>query len=185
MKADADLICESFNLGPARWLSMFNFDGADPPRVFRVVDEPEDTQTMADRDTKIMKMGFKPSLVYVRQQYGDHWEPAQIAPADPLPPLPAPAEFAAGDALARGRDAAQQRLDAIYSGADALAQSSQAFVRKRVQQLQVILDETGDLVEFSARLNEQAGDDPDGDFVEALARGGFAAWLVGRSKEAE
>ncbi|MFX5157705.1 DUF935 family protein, partial [Acinetobacter baumannii] len=28
VKADADLICESFNLGPVRWLTMFNFAGA-------------------------------------------------------------------------------------------------------------------------------------------------------------
>lgn len=182
VKADSDLICESFNDGPLTWLTMFNFDGADPPRVYRVVEEPDDLDAIADRDGKVIKMGFKPSLAYVKQQYGDHWELAKPAAVDPLPPLPAPAEFAAGDAIAQGRDAAQQRLDAIYTGADALALSAQASVRKRVQQLQVILEETGDLVEFSARLNELADDDPDSEFVEALARGGFAAWLVGKTQ---
>ncbi|HEU4663848.1 MAG TPA: DUF935 family protein, partial [Dokdonella sp.] len=34
IKADADLVCESFNLGPARWLTEWNFPGAAIPRVF-------------------------------------------------------------------------------------------------------------------------------------------------------
>ncbi|MBL8260923.1 MAG: DUF935 family protein [Xanthomonadaceae bacterium] len=181
VKADADLICESLNEGPVRWLSMFNFDGADPPRVYRVVEEPEDLDALADRDTKVKNMGFKPSLAYVKQQYGDHWEPVSTAtPAEPVQ-LPPPAFAAGDDAVDQARAAAQARLDAVFAGADALAITAQPFVRNRVRELQVLLDESGDLVEFAARLNELADADPDGDFVEALARGGFAAWLVGRT----
>ena len=102
IKADADLICESFNLGPVRWLTELNFAGAEPPRVFRVIEEEEDADKSADRDTKVSQLGFKPSLDYVKERYGDHWEPAQPAvppPASPLVPgQPAPnaAEFAEG-----------------------------------------------------------------------------------------
>lgn len=184
VKQDADLICESFNDGPIRWLTMFNFDGADAPRVYRVVEEPEDLDALADRDAKVKNLGFKPSLAYVKQQYGDHWEPASTAPAAEPMQLPPPAEFAAGDgnAIDQARAAAQARLDAVFAGADALAADAQRVVRNRVRELQVMLDESGDLVEFAARLNELADADPDGDFVEALARGGFGAWLVGRTK---
>lgn len=181
VKADADLICESFNQGPIRWLSMFNFDAADPPRVYRVVEEAEDLDALADRDTKVKALGFKPSLDYVKQQYGDHWEPVSTASATrDDAQLPPPAEFAAGDdAIERGRAAAQARLDAVFAGADALAIEAQPFVRNRVRELQVMLDESANLTEFAARLNALAEADPDGDFVEALARGGFAAWLEG------
>lgn len=100
IKADADLICESFNLGPVRWLTQLNFAGATPPRVFRVLEEEEDADQAADRDTKVSKLGFKPSLDYVKQRYGDHWEPSTptAPPALPLlPGQPAPAaEFAEG-----------------------------------------------------------------------------------------
>lgn len=181
VKADADLVCESFNLGPVRWLTMFNFDGADPPRVFRAIEEPEDQDKIADRDGKVIKWGFRPSIDYIKRQYGDHWEPAP-APAEPLPPIAPPAEFAAGDTIARGRAAAQERLDVVFAAADALASDAQDYVQARVRELQVILDETGDLAEFAARLNELADDDPDGDFVESLARAGFGAWLVGKTQ---
>lgn len=181
VKADADLVCESFNLGPVRWLTMFNFDGADPPRVYRAVEEPEDQDKIADRDDKVIGWGYRPSLDYVKRQYGDHWEPAS-APAEPLPPIAPPAAFAAGDAISRGRAAAQERLDVVFAAADALASDAQDYVQARVRELQVILDETGDLAEFAARLNELADDDPDGDFVESLARAGFGAWLEGYAR---
>jgi len=95
IQADADLICESFNLGPVRWLTELNFDGAEPPRVFRVLEEEEDAKAAAERDTKVRALGFVPSLDYVRERYGDHWEPAPPGDAPPgLPGSPATAEFA-------------------------------------------------------------------------------------------
>lgn len=103
IKADADLICESFNLGPVRWLTELNFAGAEPPRVFRVLEQEEDTAISAERDSKVSKLGFKPSLGYVQERYGDHWEPAEplAPPAAPLVPRqPAPAEFAEAAAAA-------------------------------------------------------------------------------------
>ncbi|MFX7739801.1 hypothetical protein ABTJ99_20680, partial [Acinetobacter baumannii] len=70
-----------FNLGPVRWLTMFNFAGAEPPRVFRRVEEPEDASTIAERDAKVAQLGFRPSLDYIRQTYGDHWEERTATPA--------------------------------------------------------------------------------------------------------
>ncbi|MEX6732595.1 DUF935 family protein [Pseudomonas aeruginosa] len=71
VKADADLICESFNQGPARWLTEWNFPGAEPPCVYRVVEEPEDMDAKASRDEKVVRFsGFKPTLGYVQETYG-------------------------------------------------------------------------------------------------------------------
>lgn len=182
VKADADLICESFNAGPARWLTMFNFDGADPPRVFRVVEEPEDLDALADRDGKVFALGFRPSLEYVRQQYGDHWELATAPTAPPAAPVAPPAAFAGQDAIDRARTAAQARLDVMFAGADSLAVEAQRHVRTRVRELQVLLDETGDLETFAERLRELASADPDEAFVESLARAGFGAYLHGYAR---
>ncbi|HLD67846.1 MAG TPA: DUF935 family protein, partial [Pseudomonas sp.] len=71
IKADADLICESFNLGPARWLTAWNFPDAAPPRVYRVVETPEDMQARAERDERVFGFsGYKPTLGYVQETYG-------------------------------------------------------------------------------------------------------------------
>jgi hypothetical protein len=59
--SDADLVCESFNKGPARWLTEWNFPGAAIPRVYRVTEEPEDLDATASRDKKISTWATSPS----------------------------------------------------------------------------------------------------------------------------
>lgn len=70
IKADADLICESFNQGPARWLTEFNFPGAAIPKVYRVTEEPEDLDSAVKRDEALTRIGFKPTLAHVEKTYG-------------------------------------------------------------------------------------------------------------------
>lgn len=183
VKADADLVCESLNLGPVHWLTMFNFPGAEPPRVFRVVEEPEDANTLAERDKTIVDMGFKPGLKYVRETYGDHWEEtAPTEPVTPAPGTPAPlsADFADATAITRAKADAQARLDAVLDGADKASAQWHAYIAPRIRELRVLLDQGDDLVAFRDRINEFADADPQGDFVEALARAGFGAQLLGR-----
>ncbi|HET8898096.1 MAG TPA: DUF935 family protein [Rhodanobacteraceae bacterium] len=99
IKADADLVCESFNTGPARWLTEWNFPGAAIPRVYRVTQEAEDLDALAKRDASLAGIGYKPSLARVQEIYGDGYEPAAPVPALP-PPGSEPAAFAAADATA-------------------------------------------------------------------------------------
>lgn len=184
VKADADLVCESLNLGPIRWLTMFNFAGAEPPRVFRQVEEPDDLDALAGRDKKVMEMGFKPGIEYVRQTYGDHWEdPAESEPAH-QPATGLPAAFAAAPAIERQRDDAQLRIDAVVQQASQFGLEWRTFIAPRVEELQVLLDETGDLERFRDRVIELADAPPNSDLAQALARAGFAAQLLGRSKGA-
>ncbi|KXX64189.1 DUF935 domain-containing protein [Marichromatium gracile] len=42
VKSDADLLCDSFNRGPVRWLVDFNYPGAAYPKVWRRVDDDND-----------------------------------------------------------------------------------------------------------------------------------------------
>lgn len=187
VKADADLVCESLNLGPVRWLTMFNFPGAEPPRVFRVVEEPEDANQIAERDKKVMDMGYKPSLDYIRETYGDHWEETPPpAPALPAPGAPAqpgaepPVDFADAAEIVRAKADAQNRLDAVIAGADKAGAQWHAFVAPRIRELRVLLDQSDDLVAFRDRIAELADADPQGTFVDTLARAGFGAQLLGR-----
>nr|WP_269450861.1 DUF935 family protein [Stenotrophomonas sp. MMGLT7] len=182
VRSDADLSHESFNLGPVRWLTMFNFPNAEPPRVYRVLDEEEDLDTKAERDTKVITMGFRPSLEYVKETYGDHWEerPAVAVPlpADDNPP--SPSDFAEPDTVAIQRDEAQARLDQLEAAARKSGLDYRTFVEPRLRELQELLDQVDDLQQFRERVVELAEAEPNSDLAEALARCNFAAQLLGR-----
>ena len=181
IKADADLVCESLNLGPAVWLTEHNFAGAAPPRVYRIIEEGEDANDMAERDTKVAALGFVPSLDYVHDTYGKHWQPkANGADATPDPATAASPEFSEPQQVALRRADAQARLDEIIAGADGKAEAWRDFMEPRINELLRLLDEGGDLKDFRERVIELAERDPDDALVEALARAGFGAQLLGR-----
>ena len=96
VQADADLLCESFNQGPAVWLTEWNFPGAVPPRVWRHIRRREDLSGRALRDRHLAEAsGLRPTKSYIEDVYGGEWEPA--AKRASAPPA-ASADFAeAGD----------------------------------------------------------------------------------------
>ena len=58
IKADADLLCESFNRGPVRWLTDWNVPGAAYPRVFQQTEPADDLNGRAERERKIFDLGI-------------------------------------------------------------------------------------------------------------------------------
>lgn len=93
VKADADLVCMSFNATVVKWLVEWNFPGAALPQVWRKCENEEDENTSAERDEKICKMGFRPTLKYVQEKYGGEW--VEVTPASVTQPQGgAAAEFA-------------------------------------------------------------------------------------------
>ncbi|MFX7082901.1 hypothetical protein ABTI41_20370, partial [Acinetobacter baumannii] len=93
-------------------------------------------------------------LDYIRQTYGDHWEERTATPAASAGE-PA-AAFAEPERVAQARADAQARLDAIAAGAAQQGARWREFVEPRVRELQVLLDESGDLEVFRERLVELA-----------------------------
>ena len=90
VKADDDLLSDSFNAGPARWLTEWNFPGAKPPKIRRRVEPPDDLKEAAEIDTKVYAMGFEPSEEYIRGRYGPGWSKKQAPEQVPPPGLAAP-----------------------------------------------------------------------------------------------
>ncbi|MBF0096374.1 MAG: DUF935 family protein [Magnetococcales bacterium] len=80
VRADADLICDTFNRSVALWLTAWNCPGARPPRVWRQIREESDLRPQAERDKIIYSMGFRPSLSYIRRTYGEGWEAGESVP---------------------------------------------------------------------------------------------------------
>jgi phage gp29-like protein len=88
VKADDDLLSDSFNAGPARWLTEWNFPGAAPPKIRRQVEPPEDLDALADLYTKLKGLGFEPSEALIQEKFGPEWTKA--APQTPPPGLTPP-----------------------------------------------------------------------------------------------
>lgn len=118
IRADADLVCESFNRTVARWLTEYNYPGAALPRVYRVTDPDEDVDARADRDKKIWEMGFEPDEAYINETYGGKWKKRNIN----TPPmgLPGPS-FAAPQEPQTWADVAAAQLSGKDLTADWIA----------------------------------------------------------------
>lgn len=184
IKADADVICQSFNASVARWLTDWNFPGAAYPRVWRLVEEPEDLNRLAERDERLSRVGYRPTLARVQEIYGDGYEPAPASP----PAAAARPSGGEGQAFAEPEAARARRVEdqlALDAGAERLAADWEALLGPRIDELVALLEETGDLVTFRERLADLLRANPSEALVTALERAGFSAQLLGRTPDTE
>ncbi|ODU53465.1 MAG: portal protein [Lysobacteraceae bacterium SCN 69-48] len=191
IKADADLVCESFNQQIVPQLMAWNFPDAELPRVWRVTEEDEDLNTAAERDDKIQRWGFKPTLKYVQDKYGGEWvereQPQQLQPGEAgTPSAIAGAEFADP-----GRAVAQllRRHGAHFAeGEDAIEVRMGRQLDVRVNptgkrwndQVRALVDKAADFAELESGLLALAADMELDDYAQAFAEAMTAAHLAGR-----
>lgn len=169
IKADADLICESFNLGPARWLTEWNFPGAAPPRVYRVTEAAEDLDKLAERDERLARIGWRASAERIARVYGEGYEPAPDHAAPPEA-APAPASFAA--------PAAPDYLDAL---AERMAERSDGAVQDWTDRIRAEAAQATGYDDLLGRLAALLTDLPLDALGEALAPGFATAAIAGRA----
>lgn len=113
IKADSDLVCHSANASWVRWLVDWNFPGAAYPMVWRRIEDEPDLLATAQRDEKVASLGFKPTLEYIRETYGDGWEEAAPATSPESGD-----QSATGDAPAReSAQGSAQKFDAALINA--------------------------------------------------------------------
>jgi phage gp29-like protein len=172
-KSDADLQCDSFNVGPARWLSAWNFPAATPPKVWRRVEASADTNLLAERDTKIYAIGFEPDEAYIQQMYGPGWTQRKGSPAPPSPPSTddEPEEFteAGAEVIGPAADAIEREL-----GGDGWRR----LMTPQLESLEQLATDCDSLSQFQERLGELAQQNPDA-VTDSLARMMFAARVAG------
>lgn len=195
VKADADLICGSFNRQVVTWLTEWNFPGATPPRVWRMVEPEDDLKASAETDRAISELGFEPSEDYIRERYGSHWT-RKAAPAFGLPPLgmfgrPAAngpeaaataAEFADLGAIATLKASKRADQQAIKSAAVHLATRYEDLIGPRVEELLAYAEETGDFATMQARLAQMMEELPPGQAVDAVRNATVFSRLLGMLK---
>lgn len=192
VKADADLVCESFMRGPAKWWTEWNFPGAAIPKVYRNVEPPEDLNARAERDAKVFSLGYEPTEEYITETYGEGWTKKKEPVVDPTAALgltPGAAvnpgeEFAENETAALRALRVARRLDqnALLEAATHFAEQYDTVLGKRVAQILEAAEDAGDYDLFRQRLDEILAEPSPGETVDKLSRAGFFARLFGAQR---
>lgn len=183
VKADADLVCGSFNRTVGRWLTEWNFPGATPPRVWRIVDPPESMNEIAERDTKIYGLGWERTDDSFRETYGAGWQrKAQQDTGLPASELAqrAAVEFAELGAIAAVRSGHRSDQQALHEAAQAFANRYHSTIGQRVQAILDHADASGDYETMRAKILEMMAEPAPVPLADDLTRGGVLARLMGR-----
>lgn len=185
IKADADVLCESFNRGPARWLTEWNYPGAAYPRVFRLTEPAEDLNSRAERERKIFDVGYRPTLAQVIEVYGGDWEnvpkgaPPVVDPTaidrnapTPEPPPDPQTDAAAGFAAPAARPAPPVSIaNPVAPLIERLGAEADPLLSALLEPIRALLGRSADLDDFQAGLL---------DLYPALDASDFAA-LMGQA----
>lgn len=139
VKADADLVCESFNRGPARWLTDWNYPGAAYPRVWRRIGNEPDLKPVAERDEIVSRLGYRPSLKYIQDTYGPEW----VADSTYRQSTP----WQQGAAFA-----AREARTIVDDQAGLLEQVAQPTIDAMIDRIAAIVDQAGSLEELRTQL---------------------------------
>lgn len=190
LEADSDLLCGTFNQGPAKWWTEWNFPGAKPPRIFRNTAPQEDLAARAERDVKIKSLGYSPTEEYINETYGEGWEkaepPPQLAsaggfgqarvPGGPPPEEFSEREFAALQALKAARRADQE---ALMQAAVQFAENYQTVMGRQVGALLEAAEISEDPDMFRRRMNELLEEGPLPEQTAPLTQGSFVSKMMG------
>lgn len=171
IRADADLVCMSFNATVVKWLVEWNFPGAALPQVWRKCEDEEDQNTTSERDERISKMGFKPTLKYIQEVYGGEWVEVEVKPdpgVQPVKPNAGGAQFA---------EAVFDELDAF---AEDLAGDWERVMDPLIAPIAALASDVESYEEFQARLPALIQGMDQTRLREAMAQGQFAARLWGK-----
>jgi len=187
VKADADLICESFNNTVVKWWFEYNqaaFPNAKPPRLYRSIAPEEDLGKRAERDKKISDLGYEPTEDYIKETYGDGWvkKQAQEVKIGLNPPLNKRnqnanfAENAAVELLKAAQNADQVEL---VNAAQKFAENYEGILGQRVEQVLNYAEATQDYDTMKEHLVSLMKELPPTQMVEKIERATFVSRLMG------
>lgn len=155
--ADVEELCESFQQGPARWLTEWNYPGAAIPILRRP--SPEDaervsklTKERAETVKTMGEAGYEPEEPKLKELFPGWRKKAAPAPVTPIVPPPAFAE--AGSAAGRLRE----RLAVMFADVAASGNAVDAYVETLDWEplMSPIADAVEEVVRGSADLAEAA-----------------------------
>ena len=74
IRADADLLSQTLNGSLMAWLTEFHFPEANPPRLWRRIEQPPDAKLEAEKDALVAGLGFEPEETFIQEKYGIGWK---------------------------------------------------------------------------------------------------------------
>lgn len=180
VKADADLVCASFNDTIAKWLTEWNFPGAETPMVWRNLPEAqEDLRMTAYRDQVLSKLVPIPSR-YVYEKYGI----PPPAPGEDLvwDPLTMAAAGAGGGASPSGApDFAEAGADDAALLAERLGDEGDRHLARWVETARGLVERAGSVEEVRDGLLSLFPEMDTAAFAEVMRQALTAADLAGRN----
>lgn len=176
-KGDADSLSDTLNDTLVRWIVELNAPGyAGPmPRLWWAVDEAEDLNARAERDVKVSSLGFRATLDYVRETYGEGWEEKPVAPPPPalarLNGTPPAAAFAQADDPRDLADVLAEQMDRL----------SAPLMEASARRVRMLLRKAGSLEEFRDGLASIFPELATEEFAALMGDALVLANLAGRS----
>jgi phage gp29-like protein len=176
VKADADLLSDTLRRQVVRWIVDYNMPGAPYPNVTRVIEEPEDLDKLASTKERLFRMGFRPTLESIRQDFGGEY--TEVQPATPVKVATAGAGGTTPEFAAPETPADQAAVDALIASlADTQLQS---MMEKILAPVVKVIREAGNHQVALEKLVEIFPDVPLEELQESLARALFALDTWGR-----
>ena len=169
VKADADLLCESFNDTVATWLTEWNFPGAKTPQVWKVPNtRREEAQRAADKGA--YEIGLELTDDAINRRYGEDWKRRAAAPVSVPSDSPAFAE--------PGRDEPGEIAEQLESVTNAAGTGMINMIRA---ELDAAIRAGEDFAAFSDRIAGLYPVMDTAELAEALEGAVLAANLSGRA----
>lgn len=187
-KADSDLLCQSFVAHCVVPLIEYNrakLGDAVPPHVWRRSQESKDLEKESQTWLRLWQMGWSPSQEQVNSTFGGEWSPRQmplegvfldqVDQVNPVNPMFSESKNAPKNAPGETVDlygrVLRRKLGPVVDG--------------WLDKVLALLDEVGDLTEFSDRLGELYPDLSGEAFVRIMEEGLIASSLAGRYEAQE
>lgn len=181
VKADADLLCESFNRSVVRWLTDWNFPGAAYPKVWRRTEPADDLAQRSEIERRILDMGYRPTLQQIKDTYDGEWEPVPKAePSASTGAAPLPAEASARPEPDAAFAASAPDVDPIAPITERLGAEADPLLSALLDPIRTLLERSADLEEFQAGLLELYPDLDPSDFAALMAQALAVADASGR-----
>ncbi|NBV29368.1 DUF935 family protein [bacterium] len=176
LEADSDLLSESFNRTVSVWFTEYNFEGATPPRLFRLTERKDDILKVVEKDIKIKDLGWNPRDEYIIKTYGDGYEKAHdiVHNEDKKDQ-----QFSEKDLISISRENHERAMDEIEKASLDFGLNYQELIGYRVKEIQDIAEASGDFGLFKQRLSELAQEDPKESIVKKIMSGRIFARLYG------
>ncbi len=170
VKADADLLCESFNDTVAAWLTEWNFPGAKTPQVWRKVPNTRREEAQRAADKGAYEIGLELTDDAINRRYGEDWKRRAAAPVSVPSDSPAFAE--------PGRDEPDEIAEQLESVTNAAGTGMINMIRA---ELDAAIRAGEDFAAFSDRIAGLYPVMDTAELAEALEGAVLAANLSGRA----